>query len=72
MTLYKLDQIESLDLRPNMKNNNASSIMQYLLANYHKILSQNGLKWKITDNQNVAVQHVLSAIKPASLRHRLQ
>lgn len=35
------------------------------------MLPLNGLKWLIEGNPNVAVEHVLSAIRPKSLRDRL-
>lgn len=72
MTLDKLDEIVSPEVRTNTNYNNSSAHMQDLFANYHTILSRNGLKWIITDNQKVAVQHGLSAISPASLGDRLQ
>lgn len=72
VTLDKLDEILSHDFHSNVKTNNANARMQDLFTNCHTILSRNGPKWTITDNQKVAVRHVLSAIKPASLRDRLQ
>lgn len=55
-----------------MENKNAKSRMQGLFANYHSLLSQQGVKWIIEDNQNLAVTHVLSATRPQSLRERLE
>lgn len=71
MTLDKLDEIVARDLRTNINNTNASAGMQDLFANYHTILSRNGLKWIISDNQKVSMQQLLSEIKPTSLRERL-
>lgn len=72
VTLEKLDGIVSRELRTNMRNTNAAARMQDLFTNYHTILVRNGLKWIIKDNQKVAVYHVLSAIRPNSLKERLE
>lgn len=72
VTLEKLDEIVSRELRTNMRNTNASARMQDLFASYHTILVRNGLKWILEDNQKVAVYHVLGAIRPNSLRERLE
>lgn len=45
--------------------------MQDLFTSYHILLSRNGLKWLIEDTPEVAVDHVLSAIRPQSLHDRL-
>lgn len=46
--------------------------MKGLFVNYHCLLSQNGVKWIIEENQKLAVSHVFSAIRPQSLRERLE
>lgn len=72
VTLDKLDEIVGRELRTNMRNTNALARMQDLFSSYHTILARNGLKWIIDDNQKVAVHHVLCAIRPQSLRERLE
>lgn len=71
LTMESLDVIVERELRTDMKNTNATARMQDLFTNYHTILSRNGLKWIIKENQKIAVQHVLSAVRPVSLRDRL-
>lgn len=56
----------------NMENKNARSRMQGLFANYHSLQSQNGVKWIIEEKQKLPVAHVLSAIRPQSLRELLE
>lgn len=46
--------------------------LQDLFASFHKIISRNNLNSIVNDNQKVAVQHVLSAIRPTSLREKLE
>lgn len=72
VTLDMLDDIVKRELRTNMKNNNATARMQDLFSSYITILGRHGLKWIVTDNQKIAVQHVLSAIRPVSLKDRLE
>lgn len=55
-----------------MCNKNSTARMQDLFANYHTILDRHELKWIITENQKVAVLHVLQAVRPATLRDRLE
>lgn len=70
--LEKLDEIVRKELRTDMWNTNATACMQDLFTSYHTILTRHGLKWIIIENQKVAIQHVLSAIKPASQKDRLE
>lgn len=72
VTLDKLDSIVESDLRTNMKETSASTRMEDLFTSYHTILSRHALKWIISDNQKVAVQHFLLSIRPNSLRERLE
>lgn len=46
--------------------------MQDLLSSYLTILSRHGLRWIITENQKVAIQHVLSAVRPTVLKEQLE
>lgn len=72
MTLETLDSIVENNLHTNMKEKSAKNRMEDLFSSYHTILARNGLKWIITDNQKIAVRHVLSAIRPTALKDRLQ
>ena len=55
-----------------MKDKNARSRMESLFVSYHKLLRRHGVSWIVKNNQKVAVGHVLSCIKPATLQSRLQ
>lgn len=72
VTLEGLDELIEKKLKMNMEKKNARSRMQRLFANYHSLLTENGVKWIIQENQKLAVTHVLSAIRPQPLRERLE
>lgn len=72
ITLEAIDSIVDRDLRMNMGDKNARSRMESLVVSYHTLLRRHGLSWILKSNQKVAVMHVLSAVKPTSLRNRLQ
>lgn len=72
VTLNGLNDIVQRELRTDMRNKNAKARMQDLFVSYHMILLRHGLKWIVTENQKVAVSHVLQAVPPATLRDRLQ
>ena len=72
LTMTSLDEIVARELRMNMDNRNARSRMQQLFVQYHALLTTHGLTWIVTENQKLAVSHVLSAIKPVSLKERLE
>lgn len=55
----------------NMENRNTLSQMQNLLVDFHSFLSKHVFTWIITENQKKAISHVLSVIKPRTLRDRL-
>lgn len=46
--------------------------MQFLLVDYQKILRRHGVSWTLQENKKVAVVHVLSAIRPHSIKVRLE
>lgn len=71
VTLDKLDDIVSHELRINMRDSNATSKIQNLFVPYTTILRRSGLSWIVKDNRKVAVCHFLSAIRPSSLQSRL-
>ena len=50
VTLEGLDELVARKLRMNMENKNGKSRMQGMFANYHSLLSQNGVKWIIDEN----------------------
>ena len=53
-------------------NRSATSRMKSLFIQYHSLLAKQGLSWIISDNQKLAVSHVLSAIGPNYLKERLE
>lgn len=59
-------------LRTNMNKNSATARMHDLFSGYHTIPSRHDLKWIIKENQKVAVQHVLSAVRPMVLKEHLE
>lgn len=72
VTMEKLDAIVASELQTNMRSNDATARMLGLLVDYRTNLGRHGLKWIISNNQRVAVQHVLSAAWPATLKDRLE
>ena len=72
VSLDSLDDIVESELAMSMTNMNARSRMQTLFVDYHSILTRQGIAWTIKYNQKLAITHVLSAVKPKSLRERLQ
>lgn len=72
LTATDVDIIVDKDLHMDMSIRSARSRMELLFMNYTAILRRNGLKWVLQSNQKLAVQHVLSAIKPQALRKRLE
>ena len=71
ITVEDLDDVVDKELSMNMSNRNARSRMQSLFVDYHSLLDRHGLTWIIEENQKLAVAHVLSAIRPVTLRERL-
>ena len=71
VSLSKLDELVSQELRTDMRDANATSRIQNLFVNYMTLLRRHGLSWIIKENQKVAVGHVLSAIRPTALQSRL-
>lgn len=72
VTMEGLDAIVSKELVMDMANSNAKSRMEGLFIRYHSILNEQGLTWIVQDNQKLAVSHVLSAIRPVTLKERLE
>lgn len=71
-TLELLDKQVTKELVMHITNRNAKSRIQNLLMDYHSLLTKQGLKYIVSDNQKLAVSHVLYAICPVPLRTRLQ
>lgn len=72
VTLTSLESIIKRELRMDMKNPDGSARMRNLFIDYHTLLRRYGLSWVLDSSEKVAVQHVLSAIRPAKLRSRLE
>lgn len=70
--LSSLDSIIKSQLKMDMSDRNAQSRVENLFISYRTLLRRNGLGWIVSANQKVAVQHVLSAVRPASLQARLK
>lgn len=68
LTVEGLDELMQKKLKMNMDTRNVKSRIQSLFASYHSVRSQNGVMWIIDENRNMAVTHVLSEIRPRSLR----
>lgn len=58
-------------LRTKMADTNARSRIENLFISYHSLLRRNCFSWILMENQNGVVHHVLSAIRPTSLKVRL-
>lgn len=56
----------------NMRDKNAKPRMESLFVIHHALLRRNGLSWLLETNENVAVSHIISAIRPKTLKNRLQ
>ena len=72
VTISTLDDVIERKLRMDMSDPGAKSRMESLFTSYYTILRQHGLIWVVNDAQKVAVQHVLSQIRPSSLQQRLK
>ena len=72
VTLEALDDIFERELKMDMKDTNTRSRIETLFVSYHSILRHNGIVWLLDANQKVAVGHVLSAIRPKTLKDRLE
>lgn len=72
VTFERLDELMERKLRINMDKRMPIRGCRVGLQTYHSILSQNGVKWIIKENQKLAVTYVLSAIRPQSLHKQLE
>lgn len=54
-----------------MTNKDAKGRIQHLFVYCKTILQNHGLLWLLGKSEDVAVEHVLSSIRPDSLRKRL-
>ena len=72
VTLSTLDEVVERMLRMDMSDPGAKSRMESIFLSYYTILRQHGLLRVIKDAPKVAVQHVLSQIRPMSLQSRLK
>lgn len=72
VTTDMLDKIFEDSLRMDMTDNDARSRIEDLFVTYKSLLRRHGVSWVAKENEKVAVYHVLSAIRPVSLRCRLE
>lgn len=56
----------------NMPTQNFTIWMQNLVIAYARLWRRHGIKWIIESNHKLAVQHIVSAIKPEYLRTRFE
>lgn len=71
-TLEAYDKIVANKLRINIKDPEARIRMKGLFLSNLSLLKGNELSWLTTENEIVSVHHVLSAIRPKSLRSCLE
>ena len=72
ITQDELSKIVESTLRMDMSVKSAKGRMKLLFMEYASLLRTNGLKWVTEKTPKVAIKQVLSVIKPASLRERLE
>lgn len=72
ITQDELSKIVESTLRMDMSVKSAKGRMKLLFKEYTSMLRTNGLKWVTEKTPKVAIKQVLSVIKPASLRERLE
>lgn len=68
MSVESLDALIKKELKADMSDKSAPSRMENLFIAYNSLLRRHGLSWLTRKNPKMAVRHVLSAIKPDSLR----
>ena len=71
VTESDLSAMAEKNVRMDMKIKSATGCMKFLFMNYQSLLRQHGMAWVTEKNQNAAVYHVLSVIKPKKLKKRL-
>lgn len=72
MTVEELDKIIQSGLHTIMKISDAKAHIRALFSSYRTNLRRNGLGWLLKENYKVAVVHVLSAVRPQSLKDLLE
>lgn len=70
--LDALDDIVGKEHRINMKDTHANTQMENFFDYYHSLIFRHGLKWNLSENQNVALSNVLSNIRTIALQDRLR
>lgn len=63
-----LEKIVDKNLRINMSDLDARSKIENLFVSYNSLLSRHGLSWIVSENEKLAVYHVMGAIRSESLR----
>ena len=71
LTLAQFTEMVEKILKMDMSDPSAESRMTNLFISYRTIVRKVGCKWVFKDRQKVAVDHVLSAIRPQPLQARL-
>lgn len=71
VSMESLDALIKKELKTDMSDGHATSRMENLFISYNGLLRRHGLSWLPNHNPKMAVRHVLAAVKPESLRLRL-
>ena len=72
VTENDLAQMVQRYVRMDMSVKSAHSRMKLLFMGYKSLLRQNGMGWVVDKNPKAAVRHIISVVKPAQLKTRLE
>jgi len=67
-----LEELIEKDVRMDMTVKSAESRMTLVFLDYRSLLRREGMSWIIDRNPKLAIRHVLSVVKPALLKERLE
>ena len=71
LSVAKIDEIVSNELRMDMKDTSATSRMERLFISYDMILDKHGLSWIPEKHLKLASKHIIQHIKPHYLKSRI-
>jgi len=72
VTETDLSKVVESGLKMDMSVKSAQGRMKLLFVEYKSLLRAHGLKWVTDKTPKIAIKHVISAVKPAQLRTRLE
>lgn len=70
--IEKLDELVEKNLRMDMRNPSCMSRMKDLFVCYNLLLKNNGLSWVKEKTPKLAINHIVSAIRPKNLQIRIE